>query len=38
MKVTLNIVGAVLVLLVESFPIRDLPPNQKFRVAGAASK
>ena len=23
---------------VESFPIRDLPPNQKFRVAGAASK
>jgi hypothetical protein len=23
---------------VESFPIRGLPPNQKFRVAGAASK
>ena len=23
---------------VESFPIRGLPPNQKFRIAGAASK
>jgi hypothetical protein len=23
---------------VESFPIRDLPPNQKFRIVGAASK
>jgi len=23
---------------VESFPIRGLPPNQKFRIVGAASK